>query len=349
MKTHTGLKIRAAGLVLFSAAALIWNIALSSRRTNFTGQIMKAARRDVMITVQCSSKIEPSVQETVRSLVRGRKKQLHVQEGDAVKEGQLLLEIFDDDVRKEMNQKQISFDNASSDAAKAQKDLRLARMLFKKGAISSREVDDAERALVRAKQVEETASDDLDLVKTKAAGVRVTAPMSGTVLKIFVDKQDDINERDPLFLIAKLDNFLARGLVDELDIADVKVGQSATVVCDAFHDVEMPGRVQWIGSQAKEGAFSDVEVLVAITDTKGLQLKSNLSGTAKITVGMMPNVVSIPARAIIRGKKGMYVLKGHKGGWLTEQPIELSRLTGKLAIIGKGIDDGDSVLVPKEN
>jgi HlyD family secretion protein len=222
-------------------------------------------------------------------------------------------------------------------------------MLFKKGAISSREVDDAERSLVRARQVLDSAADDLSLVKKKAVGIHVTAPMSGTILKVFIEKQDDINERDQLFLIAKLDNFIARGSVDELEIADVKVGQTATVVCDAFHDVEMPGTVQWIGSQAKDGAFSDVEVTIAITDTKDLHLKSNLSGTARITVGMMPSVISIPAASIFRSPKGMYVLKGHKGGWLTEQPIELSRVTGKLAIIGKGIEDGESVLVPRDN
>jgi RND family efflux transporter MFP subunit len=343
-----GFRARLAALIVFSIVVTAWNTVLSSRRRNFQGEIVKTLRQDVLLTVRSPSKIEPRVQVVVRSLVRGRKKTVLVREGDEVKKGQLLAEITDDEVKKELKSKTIAFENASSDAIKAYKDLQLIKTLFRKGAASSREVDDAKRTLVRVSQTLDTNKEELAAVKLKVPGVRVTAPMAGTVLNMKMDKMDDIAERSELMTVARLDDFVVRGRVDELEIASVRVGQDAIITCDAFRGTEMPGKVRWVGSQAREGAFSEIEVVIDIIDLKGLQMKSNLSGVARIIVEKLPNVLVIPADAVQRDSKGPYVLKENFGGWLTNQPVTIDRVTDKLAVISKGLEEGEGVLVSRE-
>jgi RND family efflux transporter MFP subunit len=340
---------RVAVFIGLMAVLLGWNIALASRRKYFDGRLVPIVRKDIVLAVRCPSKIEPKVQETVRSALKGKKRLIHVQEGDVVTKGQLLMEISDNEIKRELKTKKINFERAKADAQKAYKDLQLARTLYRKGAVSSREVDDAEQKVVRENQELSTATDDLASTEKKADGVRVFSPLSGVILKIYVQKKSDINENDELFNVAEMNDVIVRARVDEVDIAKVAVGQKAEVECEAFSGQSMSGEVQWIDPQAKEGPFADVEVLVALLDKKGLPLKPNLSCETRIVVGQKPNAVVAPVRSIRRDKKDAYVLKANFAGWLKRQPVTVAEVTEGSAVISQGVQEGDRVLVYQED
>ena len=338
---------RVAVICIGLALLLAWNVALASRRRYYKGHVVTVERQDVQLTASCPSKIEPRVQATIQSLVRGKKQKVLVVEGDAVHKGQLLMEISDDDVRRELKQKRIQLENASSDAKKAAKDLALSRTLFRKGAVSSREVDDAEQTLRRTRQVLGAASEEMAASEKKSSGVHVTSPLDGMVLSI-LSTRDDIQEGQDIFVIAQTNDYIVRGSVDELDLARVRVGQDVAIRCEAFRNVEMAGKVEWIGPQAKDGVFAEVEVRIILTDSKGVQLRPNLSCEGRIITGKMPHALVIPANGVRRGPNGTFVLKAEVGGWLKTQPVTLAAMSEGLAIIGDGLAEKDSVLVPEE-
>ncbi len=328
-------------------AITAWNMALSSRRKYYSGHLVKAVKESVLITAQCPGKIEPRVQASVRSLIKGRKIQIHVKEGDSVREGDLLMDISDEDIRLELKQKQVAHDNAVTDSLKASKDFRLAKSLYKQGAVPLRELEDSKQTFVRSQQAVDTVSDELALLKKKAKGVKVYSPMKGVVIKSYIADKEDIAENEELFRVAKLDDLILRGLVDELKIAQVKPAQSATIECDAFAGIQMPGRVNWIGAQAKDGVFAEVEVKIDILDSKKLDLKPNLTCHADIITGNMPDSIVIPIAGVRYGQAGPYVLRTHPAGWIEETPVRVVSIGGARVVVTEGLEAGERILVPE--
>ncbi len=347
-KPHS-LKMRGIILTVFCLLTLVWNMALSSRRKYFSGKLTPVSQEDLVLKVSCPGKIQPKVEQTLSAQLDGTKKAVYVREGEEVKEGQLLMEISDDKLRSEILQRQGTLKNTQADFLKTQKDYDLEKKLFKQMAVPRRDVDNAKQALDRAVQAVVTAREDLKLTEKKLTGVKITSPLDGIVIKNFVENESWISTGKDLMKVAKLDHFIVRGHVDELDIAQVSVGQEVSVTCDAFPGQEMKGAVSWIGAQAGDGAFAEIEITIDLTDTKGLSLKPNLSCEAAIKTGEIPKALVVPAQGIRHGAQGAYVLKAERGGWLKKQPVVVGRTNTGRAVVTKGLEQGDSILVPEAN
>jgi len=341
-------RFRVVALAALCVVSLVWNIALSTRRKYSSGKLVRVKQEDVILKVSCPGKIEPKVQETVHAQLDGAKKEVLVSEGDSVKEGQLLMEISDAQIRTEVSKKKTVLQNARTDYAKARKDYELSKRLYKQLAVPRQDVDNARETFERAGQTLSSAQDDLAVSIKKQASAKVNAPFDGIILKIFIGNDHWINTDKELVKVAKMDKFIIRGSVDELDIARVAVGQHVTIACDAYRDRQMDGQVASIGAEAGEGAFPEVEVVVDIGDTKGINLKPNLSCSASIITGQLPHAVVLPVQSIRHSRGGAYVLRSGFGGWLVEQPVVVSKNTGGQAVIEKGVQPNQMVLVPKE-
>jgi len=327
---------------------LAWNIALSTQRRNLYGEFFDVEVDDVELKVQCPGKIEPKIQKTIYSLINGKKLRTLVEVGMPVKKGQILMEISRDRIDAELNQKKYAARNAKSQFYKAKKDYQIEKDLFKQQAVSRRDVENARQTYKKAEQDWATANKAYAMTKKKEAGIEIRSPMDGVLLENLVEKTLYIGEKDELLKIAKLEKFAMRGQIDELNIAEIKVGQEAVLICDAYPDVELIGRVSWIGAQAREGAFAEIDVLIDIESTEGLQLKPNLSAEASIITQQIPNAIKIPSEAIQSQKSGSYVLVKRLGGWLVRKKIEISNSSGGEAIVTSGLSEGDVVLVPQE-
>lgn len=347
-KFFKSLKAKVVLLSVFCVGVLVWNMALSSRRKNLNGSIIKVKKENVALKINCPGKIEPKIQETIRAEVDGAKKAVFVHEGDPVVMGQLLMEIDDDRISIELNQKRTTLKNSTEDFLKAKKDYELAKSLFRQLAVPRQDVDNAKQAFERSSQSLKNAKDELMLTEKKAKGVKVYSPMSGVVLKIFIENEPSISIGKELIKVAKPDQFMIKGRVDELDIAQVKEGQPTSIRCDAFKQTEIQGVVGRIGAQANDGAFAEIEVMIDVTDFKGLSLKPNLSCESSIMIGEMKDAVVLPASAIRQGASGPYILEVKAGGFLSEKPVKIARISGGQAYIQEGLSSGQMVLVPQD-
>lgn len=341
---------RTRAIILFLSLALIfgWNLALSSRRQAYEGKVIRVERQDVKVSVASSGRVEPLIQEIVRSTLHGEKLAVHVNEGDRVTAGQLLVEISDELVRYDVQQKQVAYENSQNDLAKAKKDFDLARRLYRQGAIPQREVEDARHGLARAQQAGVLAKEDLEFIKKKASGAKVTSPIDGIVLEIFIRDKDFISDKQDLIKVAEPSKFVVRTYVDELDITRIQPGQAAVIACDAFRPTKLEGIVQRVGAQAKDGAFAEVEVLIDIVDTKGLELKPNLTCQVDIVTGDLPQALVIPLKSVRYDAQRTFVYRVRWGGWLESRSVKVTPLSNNRAVITEGLSEGEPILVPIE-
>lgn len=120
-----------------------------------------------------------------------------------------------------------------------------------------------------------------------------------------------------IMTIADMSVITAEVKVDETDIVNVELGQTADVTIEAIPDITFKGKVIEIGntailrssglassqSQISSDEAKDFKVVVAL-DAPPAEIRPGLSSTVKITTNKKPNVLALPIQALTARTKG---------------------------------------------
>lgn len=163
--------------------------------------------------------------------------------------------------------------------------------------------DDAATNLQNSKMSVTDAELSLQNLQDQLKNYNLTSPISGTVMKKSVkagDTMDNSNSTTVMAVIADLSKLTFEISVDELDIANVKVGQKVTVTADSTPDVIYEGTVTNVGliGTAQNGVTSyPVEITI---DEPG-DLLPGMNVSANIIVNAVNDVLMVPVSAVQRG------------------------------------------------
>jgi HlyD family secretion protein len=307
---------------------------IRDRRSKVTVQTQKASRQDLVSIVSASGEIKPKKFVNISANVSGRITNLYVQEGDAVRKGQVLARI--DSARYEAGERQseAALQAARADLQRAEADLANSRLMFERATsmkeeklISQQEYDQADAEMkMKAAAVEsqkrriaqqaamlETNRDDL-------AKTTIESPMNGIVTSLVKEEGESVigaQSFSPtvLMTVADLSVMEVEILVDETDIRNVRLGQEAEVRVDALEGVEIKGEVTEIGSSAIPRGTSaaaatgqttastanvakDFKVVVTLNQPPAT-LRSGLNATADIVTARKPAVLAVPIQAVV--------------------------------------------------
>jgi HlyD family secretion protein len=199
------------------------------------------------------------------------------------------------------------------DAKKALYDVDVATLAQRKAAVIQAR---AQTASARSQVLQGTATLQGD---TYSLGLtRSVAPFDGLVTNIPVREGETVvlgiqnAEGSTLMTLADMSVITAEVKVDETDIVNVALGQTASVTIDAFPGQTFTGKVTEVGDQAllrTTGVATsqsttgteeakDFKVVVTLDPTK-IDLRPGLSCTAKITTAHKPDTLTIPIQALV--------------------------------------------------
>ncbi len=198
------------------------------------------------------------------------------------------------------------------DAKKAAYDTDVATLAQNEAAVAQAKANTASaRGHMNTQESNLTANMDL-YNKTIA-----TAPFDGIVTNLPVREGETVvpgiqdTNGSVLMTLADVSVITAEVKVDETDIVNVAVGQSADVSVDALPGKIFKGHVTLVGdqallrssgvatSQSTSGQEEAKDFKVVITlDNPGLELRPGLSTTAKIVTAEKDDVVTIPIQAL---------------------------------------------------
>jgi HlyD family secretion protein len=149
----------------------------------------------------------------------------------------------------------------------------------------------------------------LEESRDQLAKTIIRAPMSGKVTRLNVEAGETVvigtmnNPGSLILTISDLSVVEAVVEVDETDVPEISLGDSALVELDAFPNHVFTGRVTEIGNSSiippsqtagtGQAAAIDFEVVITLEDP-GLQVRPDLSATADIITAVRENVISIP-------------------------------------------------------
>jgi HlyD family secretion protein len=177
---------------------------------------------------------------------------------------------------------------------------------------------DAKRAWERVK--DGPNADDVAAAEAKVAAAqavldeaKVTAPISGTITAIDTQTGDLVAAGTVAFTIDDLSHLYVDISVSEVDINQVKVGQTAEITFDAIADKTYTGKVTDIATEGTSSSGAvNYTATVELTDADA-QIKPGMTASANITVTQKTGVLLVPSSAIrtVNGAQVVYVMKNN--------------------------------------
>lgn len=130
----------------------------------------------------------------------------------------------------------------------------------------------------------------------------ITSPISGTVVDKLYKAGESAEQNKTLCTIYDMSYFTFTLNVDELDIADVAVGQTVTITADAAEGKTYTGTVTKVSvAGATASGVTTYPVTVRIDETTGLLPGMNVDATIEIEGAA--DALTIPIQALSRGNK----------------------------------------------
>ena len=292
---------------------------------------------------------------------------LLVREGDRVKAGQVLLELWNVDLAAQARQAEEQINTARAHRAEACAAAQAARReagrqerLAVQGFVSAAKVDAAvseaavREAACRAAEADiATALARLDTARATVARSVLRAPFAGIIAEV-TGEQGEYSTPSPPGIptppaIDLIDDscLYVTAPIDEVDAPRIRVGLPARIALDAFPGRHFSGRVQRIAPYVLEveKQARTVEVEVAFTQPgEAKTLLAGYSADAEIVLEARARVLRIPTQALF-GNNRVLVLKD---GVLSERKVGTGLANWQHTEITQGLTAGERVVVSLE-
>jgi len=310
---------------------------------------------------------------SISSKIAGRLAYLAVEEGDRVRQGEVIARLDDAEYGAAVRQAESNVLNAKAAAIEAEarltqarRDLDRARTLFADSLVSVQSVQDGETALesadaqARAADARVQAAEGaLGIARANLENTRIRAPFDGTVLR----KDAEVGEvvapsvagtgltRGAVVTMADLTTLEVEVDVNESYIGDVEQDQAATIVLDAYPSASYSGHVRQILPTAdRQKATILVRVAFDSADARVLPEM----GARVVFIGGADSAdaatrVMVPVAAV-RNEAGADIVWIVTDGVASRRAIEAGPVSGGEREVRSGLRGGETlVLDPPED
>ncbi|MBL9004250.1 MAG: efflux RND transporter periplasmic adaptor subunit [Myxococcales bacterium] len=279
--------------------------------------VAKVSRGDLEVAVVELGKIEPREKVAVRSKVAGQVDKIFIEEGMAVKQGQLLLSLDPTEFQRSVVRARQDVDKAAAAVELAQLMLDRRKQALADRAVAQVEVETAQNDLKTRKILLDQAKESLSVAEDQLRYSRIISPLDGTVIQrnirigetVVPGTMATFDERS-LMVVADMSTLIAKADLNQIDVAKVKLDQAVTLTLDALPGKTFKARVTKIAPASVLPKGKDVEVFpVEATLEPGAlsEIRPGMTADIKIHVETKKNVLKLPIEAVIKEKGQTYV------------------------------------------
>jgi HlyD family secretion protein len=310
------------GAAVLIVITLVSMVAARKREKPIPITTDKAFRKAITQLVTATGKIQPEVEVKIAPEVSGEIVEIPVKEGQLVRRGALLLKIKPDSYQAQVEAQVAALNSARSatvrnraEVEKADLDYKRSASLFNKGLLSESDRKSAEtnynmaKAALEASQFDaQRAEGALRQMRDSLSKTIIYSPIDGTISSL----PSRVGERvvgtvqfagTEVMRIADLGAMEARVNVNENDIVNVKIGDTARINVDAYPDRQLNGIVREIASTAQtrnagsQEEVTNFEVKISIPNPP-VPLRPGMSATADVETATVQNAVVVPIQSV---------------------------------------------------
>jgi macrolide-specific efflux system membrane fusion protein len=324
----------------------------------------EAAPADITQIVQAAGVLQPRVKVDVGAQVSGQVQKIHVELGQRVKKGDLLVSLESELARSEVAQAEAAvaqqaalIDSTQASLALARREAERQHRLLEGEAAAAAETERADTDLARLEadlrgQTATLKRLQAELVqrRLRLGYTAITAPMDGTVVNLPVQEGQTviaIQVTPVMVTLADMDEITVRARVPEADVGQVRPGQKARFVTLAGEAQRHEGRVrviQPVPERAGNAVFYNVLFEVPNRERR---LLSDMTVQVSIETGRADKALAIPMVALgARGDDGRYAVQVlGSDGKAAPRAVRTGLQDGARVQVLEGLKTGDKVLL----
>ena len=299
-------------------------------------KVVKMEKRDLTAQVYGNGTVEAKVVVGVSSKITGRIVELYADQGDHVKQGQLLSVLENNDfIQQELqseagiaraaanvNVEQANLEKARANLALAEKNARRFQNLAEKNLVSKLEAEQYENtyqvakaetarseAALKSAQMEQTANRaGLEFARSKVADTRIYAPQDGIIITRDLEKGATVTPGLSIFTLADPQTVWVKANVDESLLKGVAVGNKAFITLRSAPHEQFPGQVARLGRES-DRVTEELEVDVAFSQPL-TNFRLGEQSDVYIVTETRKGAPSLPSAALVINQKerGVWVI-----------------------------------------
>jgi RND family efflux transporter MFP subunit len=317
----------------------------SRERASQVGRTLAADRYTVQnaamaLRLEVPGTVASVDQVQVASRLMGYIREIKVQEGQAVKAGQLLFVVDPTDIQGQVSQARASLAQAQASLADAQSDYDRFGALYKEEAIPKAQWDKVRLQHQIAQQQVAAAKAGLGTASSQMRYASVTAPISGVVTQKMANAGDLAAPGRPVVVIEGLKRLQVRSSVSDDIFRQIKPGDKVSIRPDAKNG-ELLGVIAQVVPAADPVSHTYL-VKIDLPRTSGLESGSFVR--VGFDIGNREGI-QIPASAVVEraGITGVFVID--KSGIARYRMVRIGAANNGRVDVQAGLNPGETVAV----
>lgn len=336
-------------------------------------------QRPLVQRVVASGEVDSQSLAQVGSEITGVVKARHVREGDAVRAGDLLIELHDEEQQARLREaeaalrqlvqsqrpqteaalREAQFNLAQASRERERREALVARQLLpaEQGEQARQAEISARSALQRAQAAAAAAApggSDEQLLQQRLAAARaalertrIRARFDGVVQARAVEPGDVVQPGTALLQIARADSREILVPLDEKELGPVAVGQPALIIADAYPTEVLEGRVSFI-APAVDTNRGTIDVHLELLESADF-LRQGMTVSVDIRTASRDQALVIPNDALFNRRGDSAEVLRLAGGRLAERvPVRLGLRGTGLTEVVEGVGAGDVLLTDEQ-
>lgn len=336
-------------------------------------------QRPLVQRVVASGEVDSQSLAQVGSEITGVVKARHVREGDAVRAGDLLIELHDEEqqarlreaeaalrqlVQSQRPQTEAALREAQTNLAQASRERERREALVARQLLPAEQGEQARQAEISARSALQRAqaaaaaaapggSDEQLLQQRLAAAraalerTRIRARFDGVVQVRAVEPGDVVQPGTALLQIARADSREILVPLDEKELGPVAIGQSALIIADAYPTEVLEGRVSFI-APAVDTNRGTIDVHLELLESADF-LRQGMTVSVDIRTASRDQALVIPNDALFNRRGDSAEVLRLAGGRLAERvPVRLGLRGTGLTEVVEGVGAGDVLLTDEQ-
>ena len=292
--------------------------------------------------IEMLGQAEGGAEVEVRAQVSGILKRLNYQEGDFVKAGDVLFEIEDAPFKARLDSARSTRKQYADELAQAERELKRTSSLYKTGAASRKDFDDAQSTRNQKKfQFEQAKADEKD-AEISLGWTRVLAPASGYASRASLNPGSLIDASSSLLAtITQHDDVRITFAPSDRDLGESKVTLESAVRVFTKNGKEIPAKLDYVAKSLDPSVGTRLMRAALSADHPVIPGEFV---TVRLMVDVDKQAYRVPQKAVMHRPDGTYCVYGAADGKARLRTVTVGLWEGTDWIVRSGLKDGDLII-----
>jgi RND family efflux transporter MFP subunit len=285
--------------------------------------------------------VEPERKVEVFSRLAAYVKQILKEEGDYVKESDVLALLDDTEIKISYEQAKIELEQARLSLEEAEQNYTRNKELIARELISEQEYQTQEAQYKQRQLDYQNRTENFKNLELQLNYTKIRALSEGYITERLIEVGTRVTANQQVYTIEDFKPLLIRVYVPTTDAIKLKENMTAEVTTDVLKGNIFAGNLKLINPRI-DVQTGTVKVTVEVFD-ETLRLKPGMFVEVRIVIGQKENALVIPRRAVLykQNKTYAFLLNGNQ---VTQREIALGLIEEDDAEVSEGLAEGDVIV-----